>query len=235
MAASIWNPGTSVTQGTPASLPFSFVKGTVGNPGINFVGDTDTGIWSQADGYLNFVVNGVTQLSIDPQGNTVINNLVSGVEQTIAAASTTDIGLVTSNSIQVTGSSTINSFGTNYRGPKYIRFSAGLTINNSAVLVCPGGSNVTIVAGDSCIVIPKATAGVVDGWVIISLTKATSSSATGGGATGAAGNYLFYENDQFMTGSYTISNNKNAATVGPLRIGTGVTLTVPTGARLVVL
>ena len=235
MSASVWNPGTNTTQTTPASQPFSFVKGTVGNPGINFVGDTDTGIWSQADGYLNFVVNGVTQLSIDPQGNTVINNLVSGVEQSLAAAATTDIGLVTSNSIQITGSSTINSFGTNYRGPKYLRFAAGLTINNSAVLICPGGSNVTILAGDSCIAVPKATAGTVDGWVIISLTKSSSSSSTGGGATGAAGNYLFYENDQFMTGSYTISNNKNAMTVGPLRVVTGQVLTVPTGARLVVL
>ena len=230
MTASVWNPGTNTTQTTPASQPFSFVKGTVGNPGINFVGDTETGVWSLADGYLNFACNGVTQLTIDPNGNVIANNLVSGVEQSIASAATTDIGSLVTNSVQITGTSTINSFGTNYRGPKYIRFASGLTINNSALLVCPGGSNVTIVAGDSCIAVPKATAGVADGWVIISLTKSTSSSATGGGATGATGNYIFYENDQTVTGDYTLNNGKNAGSFGPITISTGVTVTIPTGA-----
>jgi len=54
--------------------------------------------------------------------------------------------------------------------------------------------------------------------------------SVGGGATGAAGNSVFYENDQTVTGDYTLTANKNAGTFGPVTINTGVTVTVPTGA-----
>lgn len=173
MAASLWNPGTNTTQTTPASQPFSFVKNTVANPGINFVGDTNTGIWSQADGWLNFVVDGVTKLSISPTGEVTANNFVSGVELDIVSAATTDLGTVDSNSIRITGTNTITSFGVNYRGPKYIRFAASLTLQNSSSLLCPGGANISISAGDTIIVTPKATSGVADGWVVISYVRST--------------------------------------------------------------
>jgi len=174
MVASIWNPGSNTTQTTPASVPFSFVKGTVGNPGINFVGDTDTGIWSQADGYLNFAVNGVNKLTIAPTGEIIANEFVSGAEIAAASAATVDIGAVQSNSVNITGTSNISSFGTNYQGPKYIRFSGALTLANSGSLICPGNSNLAISAGDTMIVTPKATAGVSDGWVVISYIKSVA-------------------------------------------------------------
>jgi hypothetical protein len=43
-------------------------------------------------------------------------------------------------------------------------------------------------------------------------------SSIGGGATGSAGNQVFYENDQVVTANYTITSNKNAVTTGPLDI-----------------
>lgn len=52
----------------------------------------------------------------------------------------------------------------------------------------------------------------------------------GSGATGAVGNSAFYENDQTITGSYTLSANKNAMSAGPIVINSGVVVTVPTGA-----
>jgi len=52
----------------------------------------------------------------------------------------------------------------------------------------------------------------------------------GGGATGAPGNSVFIENDQTVTGDYTLTAGKNAGTFGPVSINTGVTVTVPTGA-----
>jgi hypothetical protein len=228
MAASIWNPGSQTTQNTPAVEPFQFVPGTAMLPGISFVGDPDTGIWSQAEGYLNFSVNGVTKLVIDSAGNVIANSLVSGVEIDVASAATIDLGGIISNSVRITGTTGITSFGTDYKGPKYIRFSDALTIQNSPTLVCPADSNISIVAGDACIVTPKATAGVADGWVIVSLTKSVST--TGGGATGATGNYVFYENDQVVTGDYTLANGKNAGTFGPVTIADGITVTIPDGA-----
>jgi len=59
--------------------------------------------------------------------------------------------------------------------------------------------------------------------------------AIGGGATGAGQDQIFYENDQNVTSSYTITSGKNAVTAGPVTIDNGVTVTVPTGSRWVVI
>jgi len=49
----------------------------------------------------------------------------------------------------------------------------------------------------------------------------------GGGATGAAGNYVFIENDMHVTGNYEITANKNAMSAGPITVDNGVTVTIP--------
>ena len=56
----------------------------------------------------------------------------------------------------------------------------------------------------------------------------------GGGATGSGGNQVFVENDISVTSSYTITTGKNASSAGPIQINTGVTVTVPTGSRWVI-
>ena len=63
----------------------------------------------------------------------------------------------------------------------------------------------------------------------------TAWGAVGGGATGAGGNEIFYENGQNVTASYTITTNKNAMSTGPITVDSGVTVTVPSGSRWVVL
>jgi hypothetical protein len=59
--------------------------------------------------------------------------------------------------------------------------------------------------------------------------------AGGAGATGAGGDQVFVENERVVTTSYTLSTNKSAMCVGPLTINTGVTVTIPSGERLVIL
>ena len=59
--------------------------------------------------------------------------------------------------------------------------------------------------------------------------------SVGGGATGGGPDAVFQLNSPSMTTSYSIPSGKNAMLVGPLGIPTGITLTVPTGSRLVVL
>ena len=55
------------------------------------------------------------------------------------------------------------------------------------------------------------------------------------GATGGGTDQVFYENARVMTTNYTITSSKSASTVGPLTINSGVTLTIPSGERLVIL
>jgi hypothetical protein len=49
----------------------------------------------------------------------------------------------------------------------------------------------------------------------------------GGGATGADGDQVFYENDQTITASYSIPADQNAVTAGPVDIDSGATVTIP--------
>lgn len=63
----------------------------------------------------------------------------------------------------------------------------------------------------------------------------TSWGSVGGGATGSSGDQVFVENDQTVTANYTIPADKNAMSTGPITINAGVTVTVSTGARYVVI
>lgn len=52
----------------------------------------------------------------------------------------------------------------------------------------------------------------------------------GGGAAGTGADEIFYENDQAVTGNYTISTGRNAMTAGPVTVNSGVTVTIPSGS-----
>ncbi len=56
----------------------------------------------------------------------------------------------------------------------------------------------------------------------------------GAGATGGGTDEVFFESDQAVTTNYTLSSGKHAHTVSPT-INSGVTVTVPSGAILVIL
>lgn len=51
-----------------------------------------------------------------------------------------------------------------------------------------------------------------------------------GGAAGASGNAVFYENDTSVTASYQITSGKNAMSAGPITFDAGVVVTIPSGS-----
>lgn len=63
----------------------------------------------------------------------------------------------------------------------------------------------------------------------------TAWGSVGGGATGGGSDAVFIENDQTVTTNYTIPATKNAMSTGPVTINSGVTVTVSSGARYVVI
>ena len=76
-----------------------------------------------------------------------------------------------------------------------------------------------------------ATDAAVSGYALVSDGSGTLSwAAAGGGATEG----LFWENNQTVTSNYTITNNKNAGSFGPITIQSGVTVTVGAGETLTV-
>lgn len=78
-----------------------------------------------------------------------------GQPANLASAATTDIGAQNTVLLNITGTTTITSFGTNYNGPRYLRFDGALTLtHNATTLILPGGANITTAAGDSLIAVP---------------------------------------------------------------------------------
>jgi len=80
----------------------------------------------------------------------------AGPEASLASASTTDLGSTGVNVVQITGTTTITSFGSSAStsNPIYfIRFASALTLTHNATnLIIPGAANITTAANDNAIV-----------------------------------------------------------------------------------
>ena len=167
-----------------------------------------------------------------------------GQQVNLASAATVDIGAQNSTLINITGTTTITSFGAKYNGPRYIRFDGVLTLTNSATLVLPGAANITTAAGDSAIAVPlglPATGWRVaayqraDGQAISAPTSFQASGLTGtvaisNGGTGqatAAGafNALKQQATDSVTGVVELATNAEAqAATDPARVITPANL-----------
>ena len=94
----------------------------------------------------------------------------------------------------------------------YVGFQAPATVSSSLTWTLP------------------ATDAAVSGYALVSDGSGTLSwAAAGGGAVGNGTNEIFWENDQTITGNYSITNGKNAGSFGPITIQSGVTVTVGSG------
>ena len=90
------------------------------------------------------------------------------------------------------------------------------------------------VAADILWTLPDADAA-VSGYALVSNASGTLSwAAAGGGATGGSTDKVFFENDQTVTTSYTLTASKNAVTAGPVTINSAIVVTIPSGASWVV-
>lgn len=81
--------------------------------------------------------------------------------------------------------------------------------------------------------LPNADA-TVAGHALKSDAAGNLSWGTAGGAAGAGGDDVFYENGQTVTTNYTITAGKNAMSAGPITINSGATVTVGSGQSWVI-
>jgi len=75
-----------------------------------------------------------------------------------------------------------------------------------------------------------ATDASVSGYALKSDGSGQLSWGLAGGAVGTGTDQIFYENDQTITGNYSITAGKNAMTAGPVTVNSGITVTVPSGS-----
>ena len=74
----------------------------------------------------------------------------------------------------------------------------------------------------------------VAGKAVISDLNGDLSWGFAGGAKGGSNDQVFFENDQTVTTSYSITANKNAMSAGPITIDSGAVVTVPSGSTWVI-
>src|SRR3990172_733363 len=158
----------------------------------------------------------------------VINEISQAAELDLASAATTNIGGQATRKLRITGTTGITSFGATYHGPIVLRFGGALIITHHATtLLCPGGVNLAVEAGDILIVSPKCTtSGTFDGWAIISHQSVNgaaigqnSKSAAYTTTLGDANKHILHPASDNNARVFTIDSNANV----PYAIGTTLT------------
>lgn len=147
----------------------------------------------------------------------VLNEFFQKSELDLASASTCDIGGQLSTKLRITGTTGITSFGTNYRGPLLLRFSAAVALTyDSTVLRCPGGASYTTTANEVMMAWPIASvSGTIDGWSIASLGGGKvlgAATITSGTITGITDLAIADGGTGASTAATAFSNLKQAAT-----------------------
>ena len=109
-----------------------------------------------------------------------------------------------------------------------------VSTSNRNIAITPNGSGKVVLDG-----ISHPTADGTNGQALVTngsgvLSFSTISGGSGGGATGGGNDEVFYENDQAVTTNYSISASHNAMSAGPITVNNGITVTVPSGVRWVV-
>ena len=117
-----------------------------------------------------------------------LNESTEKSELDLTSASTCNIGGQTSMKLRITGTTTITSFGTSYRGPIQLRFAGAVSItHNATTLRCPGGASYTTAANDVFMAWPIASvSGILDGWQLVALDRIIPLTQGGTGATSAS-------------------------------------------------
>jgi hypothetical protein len=67
------------------------------------------------------------------------------------------------------------------------------------------------------------------------LTKVQTAMIGGGSSTAFAPGVPVYENTQTISSNYTITSGSSAMSSGPITIASGVSVTIPSGSRWVIL
>ena len=70
---------------------------------------------------------------------------------------------------------------------------------------------------------------------VVGTYYSTTWSSIGGGATGGGNDQVFVENGVVVSVTYTFPTGKNASSVGPITINSGVSVTIPSTQRWVIL
>jgi hypothetical protein len=146
----------------------------------------------------------------------------------------------------VTAGTTITAFLTGTGGLGTYTVSTSQTVSSTAITGTVNDATLAVTSTDA-ILVPVGTTTQrpstgVEGYIRYNSTldrfEGYANGAwgqLGAGATGGGADNVFVENSLTVTTDYTITAGKSASSVGDLTINSGVTVTVPSGSRWVIL
>ena len=145
----------------------------------------------------------------------------------------------------VTAGTTITALGTGTGGTGTYTVSASQTVSSTTITGTTNDATFEVNATDA-IKVPVGTtaqrpvgvAGQIRYNTTLSRFEAYNGTvwgAIGGGATGGGADTVFVENSQTVTVDYTITSGKSASSTGTITVNSGVTVTIPSGSRWVIL
>ena len=172
------------------------------------------------------------------------------------AASSASVGTLATYEFVATSGQTAfagldaNGISLSYTAPSILVTLNGVRLRPNDDYTATDGITVTLVAGavtgDELVidafgnfliadVVSRATGGTFQAAVnVLGNMDATSFTVSGAPLEAGAKNGIFWENEQTITSDYTITAGRNAGTFGAVTIASGVTVTVPTGSRWVI-
>lgn len=174
------------------------------------------------DGSSNqaLTTNGSSTLSwvsfLPSSGGTMTGNITFNGGQTFPGVLATTGGTVTGD-VTLDNQSDLRFGEATANGTNWVAFQAPSNIASNVTWTLP------------------STDATVSGHALKSDAAGNLSWGTAGGATGGGTDDVFYENSNTVTQNYTITNNKNAMSAGPITINSGVTVTVGDGENWVIL
>ena len=202
------------------------------------------------------IVPAGTAMLVFNNGTNVVNPLTYFTGTVVSSSATITGGSI--NSTAIGGSTAAAGAFTTLAASGNTTLTGDLAVNGNTTLGNASGDTITLNAatanvpnnlnfsGTGTIRLPNGTTGErpspTAGMIRYNTTENTFEGyaagawgSIGGGATGAGGDQVFYENELTVTASYTLTTARNAMSTGPITIDSGVTVTVPTGQRWVIL
>jgi hypothetical protein len=239
---------TSVTTAaTPASVKVANDAAVAAQSTANTANTTANAALPKAGGTMTGVIvfdTSQTKASTSVYGITQLTDSVSSTSTTTAA---TPASVKLANDAAVAAQSTANTAVTNAASAQTTANAAlpkaggtmtgDITLNAQSDLRFADADSSNWLAFQAPATVTSnvtwtlpATDAAVSGYALKSNGAGQLSWGLAGGALGSGTNQIFYENDQTVTGSYSITAGKNAMTAGPVTVNSGITVTVPSGS-----
>jgi len=139
-------------------MPTNYNRANLITESSSLFPDNNTQEISPAD-LRQWIEDGTTSFVTQKDKSTLENAIFEAKGTTLASAATVDLNTATGNYLQISGTATINSFGTCPAGARFILMFQGIATltYNATSLIIPGLANKTTAAGDCCMIVSEGS------------------------------------------------------------------------------